>query len=344
MERAANSPYAPLMRVLLVLAVLVLADLAWSFWTLRRIEAAHPPTGLFAQTEAGRIHVRRRDPAGAPRADVVLLHGASGNGADVMEALGGRLAGRGFRVWAPDRPGHGWSERGANMASPAAQARALRAALEGMGVRSAIVLGHSWSGALAEHFVLDHADWAEGAVLLSPVTHPWPGGIAWHYGAASLPTLGVGFAALVALPVGSVVLDAGIRGVFAPQTPPPDYAARTGAALVLRPSEFVANALDVAGLKAFVTAQAPREGEIARPVAIVAGDADAIVTTSIHSVVSAKAVPGATLRLLPGIGHAPHWAAPDAVLGAVEDVFARAQNARDTRPETPSNAPGTSSQ
>ncbi|MGT2487297.1 alpha/beta fold hydrolase [Methylobacterium oryzae CBMB20] len=51
---------------------------------------------------------------------MVLLHGASANASDPMEGIGRRLAARGFRVIAFDRPGFGWSDRinGGDAAAP----------------------------------------------------------------------------------------------------------------------------------------------------------------------------------------------------------------------------------
>ena len=313
---------------LLILGILILADVAWAFVTVKRLDAANPPRGVFVTLPGGKIHVQRRDPDGAVRGDVVLIHGASGNGGDVMEALGAGLAARGFRVWAPDRPGHGWSDRWPGSASPAQQAGLLRAALESLGVHEAIVVGHSLAGAVASNFAIDHADFARGVVMISPVTHSWPGGIAWYYTAASFRPFGYVFASTVVLPLGLLTIDKVVAAVFHPQTPPADYVDRTEARLVLRPSEFVSNAQDVAELKDFVTTQAPREAGIKVPVAIVAGDdADTIVFTKIHSVASAQTIPGATLKILPGVGHSPHWAAPDVVCAAIEDVWSRAKQA-----------------
>lgn len=319
---------------LLVVLVLVIADVVWSWRTIRQIEAENPPRGTFVALDGGRIHVARRDPPGERRADVVLLHGASGNQADMMEALGAHLTARGFRVFAVDRPGHGYSDRWPGSESPARQAQLIRAALEGLGVHHAIVVGHSLAGAVADNFAIDHQDFASGIVMISPVSHPWPGGIAWYYSTAAFGVLGGAFAYVVALPAGLAVLNTAVKSVFAPQTPPDNYIARTGAKLVLRPSKFIANAQDVAALKAFVTQQAPRETQVHIPVAIVAGDdSDKIVFTKIHSVASAAAIPGATLRILPGVGHAPHWANPQAIVDAVEDVFARStRDARGTGP------------
>lgn len=290
-----------------------------------RIERFNPPQGHFVPIGAARLHYTERAAQGLERGTVLLLHGASGNQADVMLALGDRLAARGFRVIAPDRPGHGWSDRpdGEADASPARQAVLIRQGMAAIGVRHAIVLGHSWSGALAVDFALDQADFTDGLVLVAPVTHPWPGGIAWYYGPAASPLVGPAFTRLVALPVGLLSLPAGIAAVFAPVAAPPDYAARTELSLLLRPGEFMANAQDVAHLLAFVEAQAPRMPTIRVPTAIVTGDHDSVVITRLHSFGSLRDIPGATIRVLAGVGHSPHWADPDAVVDAVLEVARR---------------------
>lgn len=292
-----------------------------------RIAAAYPPTGRFMAVDGGRLHYTERAPAGPDRGTVLLLHGASGNQADVMLALGDRLAAQGFRVIAPDRPGHGWSDRpdGQADASPARQAALLRLGLHAIGVDHAIVLGHSWSGALAIAFALDQPDFTDGLVLVAPVTRPWSTGVAWYYSWAGSPLVGPLFDTLIAMPVGLLAMEAGIKSVFAPQVPPPDYAGRTGLALLLRPGEFTANAQDVGQLSAFLETQAPRMGSITAPTAIVTGDQDGVVWTALHSYGAARAIPGATLTVLPGVGHSPHWAAPDSVVAAVLDVAARAK-------------------
>ncbi len=290
-----------------------------------RITADYPPQGRFVPISGGRLHYTERDPVGPARDTVLLLHGASGNQADLMLALGDRLAALGFRVIAPDRPGHGWSDRpdGEADASPARQAQLIREGLRTIGVDHAIVLGHSWSGALAVNFALDQPEFTEGLVLVSPVTHPWTTGIAWYYDWAGSPTVGPLFNAVLTMPVGLLSIDAGIRAVFAPRQPPPDYAQRTGLYLLLRPGEFTANAQDVSHLLDFVMVQQPRMHEIAVPTAIVTGDSDGVVLRHLHSDGSHRDIAGSTLTVLPGIGHSPQWSAPEAVVAAVVEVADR---------------------
>ena len=287
------------------------------------IERAHPPSGRMVEIEGGRLHVVELGPAAAPA--IVLLHGASGNLEDMRFAIGERLAAR-YRVVLIDRPGHGWSDRprGAADASPARQADLIHQALNNIGVRRAIIVGHSWSGALATAYTLAYPDAVTGLVLLSPVTHPWPGGVALINHVAAAPVLGPLFVRAFVLPAGYFLLRPGVAAVFAPQTPPPDYAARTAVALILRPAEFRANAQDLVGLKDFVTAQAPRYGDIKVPVAIISGDVtDRIVWTDLHSRTSARQMPNATLDVLPGIGHMVHYAAPELIIAAIDRLARR---------------------
>jgi pimeloyl-ACP methyl ester carboxylesterase len=283
------------------------------------IERSYPPAGRFVDVDGGRLHVVELGPADAP--PVLLLHGASGNLGDIRLALGERLAAR-YRVILVDRPGHGWSDRpdGAEDASPARQAALIRQALTNIGVTKSIVVGHSWSGALATAYTLAYPDAVSGLVLLAAVTHPWPGGVAWINNLVATPVIGPLVAHTVILPLGYFLVRPGVEAVFSPEVPPPDYVERTGTRMILRPNEFIANAQDLAGLKAFVTAQAPRYGEIKVPVAIIAGDADRVVYTNIHSRGIYKMLPDATLTVLPGVGHMVQFAAADLVVKAIDEV------------------------
>jgi pimeloyl-ACP methyl ester carboxylesterase len=318
--------YDPLRKSLvIVLAVIIGAAALLALVTAigtGMIERAHPPAGRFVEVDGGKLHIVELGRPDAPA--VVLLHGASGNLGDMWLALGERLAAR-YRVVLVDRPGHGWSDRpdGAADASPARQAALIHQALTRIGVTRAIVLGHSWSGAAATAYALAFPDAVAGLVLLAPVTHPWPGGVAWVNRAVTTPIVGPLIARTLILPFGYFMMPFGVDAVFAPQSPPPDYIARTGLRLILRPSEFTANAQDIVGLHAFVTAQSPRYGEIKAPVAIVAGDGnDKTVYTDIHSRTIAKQAARVDLTVLPGIGHMVQFVATGRVVQAVDDVAA----------------------
>jgi len=292
------------------------------------IEARFPPIGerIAAGPGGGAVHVVERPPRAPERGAVLLVHGASGNFADMDVALGERLAVLGFRVFAVDRPGHSWSDRlaGADAASPAGQAAALRAALAHCGVERAIVVVHSLAGMLGLAMALDAPKFTRGLVLLAPVSHPWPGGVAWYYWLAASRWFGPAFRRLFVLPAGLASLRGGVQEVFAPNSPPRDYVAATRLPLVFRPRHFRANAEDVVAAESHVAALSPRYATIRVPTAIVTGDHDGVVYAKIHSAGCARDIPDATLTTLPGVGHSPHHSAPDSVVAAILDIEARA--------------------
>jgi pimeloyl-ACP methyl ester carboxylesterase len=284
------------------------------------IEWANPAAGRFVPVTGGSLHVvEKSPPAGAPdRPVIVLIHGAAANLRDQENALGEQLS-RTHRVLLIDRPGHGWSTPGSgpDAASPSGQAALLREALQRLGVTSFVLVGHSWGGTLAAAYALDFPQDLAGLILLAPVAYPWAGGTSWYYQLGAVPILGPAFAHLFALPAGLLLTSYAVRLVFWPIEPPPDYVSRASARLALRPGEFLSNAREVAGLKAFVAGQVERYRGLAVPTIIIAGAADIVVPPNVHAQPLAAALPRARLVLLRGVGHMPHYAAPDRVVAAV---------------------------
>jgi pimeloyl-ACP methyl ester carboxylesterase len=289
-----------------------------------RVEAAHPPTGQFVEVQGVRLHVAElglaRDAPGAEPA-VVLIHGASGNLEDMRLALGERLAAS-HRVILIDRPGHGWSSRPASgdYASPARQAELVAGALQQLGVRRAILIGHSWGGAFATAFALAFPKLTAGLVLLSAVTHPWPANPGWYNNLAVLPYVGPLFLYTCVYPLGLLMIGSASRSVFEPQSVPENYVRRAAIRLVLRPKTFYSNARDLALLKKFIVEQVPRYGELRTPTVIITGDRDTMVSPQINARALAAALPCAKLVLLKDIGHMPHHSAPDVVAAAVDEL------------------------
>ena len=308
---------------IVLIAAAVLGGLAvLTEFGVRRIERAHPPQGRFVEVAGGRLHLLELGSTDAP--PVVLLHGASGNLQDMRLALGDRLASR-YRVILVDRPGHGWSDRpdGAADGSPARQAALIHQALERIGITRAIVVGHSWSGALATAYALAYPASVAGLVLLAPVTHPWPGGVGWYNPILTTRFIGSLFARTVALPLGELLIGPALNVlnvVFAPQEPPADFRQRAAVELVLRPTELIANAEDLMALKAFVTAQAPNYGAIQTPTIVITGDVDETVSPHIHAEAIAAMLPRAKLIVLPGMGHMLHHAAAGVVADAIDEI------------------------
>jgi pimeloyl-ACP methyl ester carboxylesterase len=185
-----------------------------------------------------------------------------------------------------------------------------------------IVVGHSWSGALATTYALAYPEDVAGLVLLAPVTHSWRGGVGTINRLIAAPVIGPLLAHTIVLPSGFALAPIAIASVFSPRSPPAGYRAKAAVDLVLRPHEFIANAQDLTDLKAFVAGQSPRYPQIAAPTVIIASEGDEIVSTEVHSRAIARQVPNAKLIVLPDAGHMVHHTAAESVVREIEALHA----------------------
>jgi pimeloyl-ACP methyl ester carboxylesterase len=249
----------------------------------------------------------------------VLIHGTSVNLRDMKLALGDALSTR-HRVVIVDRPGRGYSSRPADGWRLKRQAEILHAALGELGVERPVVVGQSLGGAVALAYALEYQDEMTGLVLLAPVSHEWPGGIAWYNRVSQWPIAGALFRRLVLPIYAPLAANSGVANTFAPDAPPEGYAEATGLALLFRPADFKSNAADIARLKPQVAAMSRRYREIRIPTAILAGASDRTVSPHIHARALARDIPGATLQILPETGHALHHAQTARVAAAIESV------------------------
>ncbi len=306
-----------LVLVVVALAILALVTQAGVF----ALQRAYPAPGRMIEVAGATLNVVDIGPRDAPGPPVVLIHGASSNLEVMRQPLGEMLASN-HRVILIDRPGHGWSTRARpEDSTPAIQGRMIDEALEKLGVGQAILVVHSWSGALGARMALDYPTRVAGLVMLAPVAYPWRGGIGWYTKLIAIPVIGPLLAYTITLPLGYFLAKPGARGVFLPQVMPDGFVGDTATALLLRPREFLANARDIVTLRAAVEEQAPRYGEIRVPTVVISGEIDKTVTTNIHSRPFAKAVPNAKLIVLPDVGHMVQNAAPELVISEIEAMI-----------------------
>lgn len=287
-----------------------------------RIERRHPPNSEFVVANGTRLHVEHvAAPAGADLPPLVFLHGASGNLHDQMRPLRPAFSGR-AEILFVDRPGYGWSDRGPQTnATPGGQADTLAALMSERGIERAIVVAHSFGGAVAAAFAVRHPDRTAGLVFLASATHPWPGGrTSWYYSLTAVPLVGRLFAETLALPAGLLRMKQATACVFSPNAVPDTYLDDAAIALVLRPAAFRANAIDVEGLFRHVRDAAPGYRDIVAPTVVITGDRDTVVYEEIHSIGLARDIAGAELVRVRNLGHKPEWVAPDLVRQAVEKV------------------------
>ncbi|MFN4023443.1 MAG: alpha/beta fold hydrolase [Hyphomonas sp.] len=279
-----------------------------------KVEAALPPEGRMIEVGGRSVHVLARGEAEAP--PVLMIHGASANAREFSWTLAPRLE-PDMHVLMADRPGHGWSERfdGAEMLE--AQARQMAGVLDQMAPgRKAVVVGHSFGGAVALRVALDRPDLVSGLVLLAPATHTWEtGGTAWYNRVGAYPLIGPVFSQLVPL-VGPSQIKSGISSVFSPAEAPSGYYENSGISLYLRPSNFRANAEDMAALRQELAEQSRRYGDLKVPVTVFSGSGDRVLSPKIHTGQLKKQVP-VDLVILKEEGHMPHHGAGEAVAGAI---------------------------
>jgi pimeloyl-ACP methyl ester carboxylesterase len=313
-----------------VLLIVIVGSFLFTHAYRRRVEKLYPPVGRFLDVQGSRLHYLDTGPSGGESlGTVVILHGASSNLVESMLGVGSHLQGR-YRVLAFDRPGHGWSTRPGDItaAEPARQAAIIAEALRKLDVRDAVMVGHSWSGLVVPNLALDHRDVTGAILMLSGLSHPWPGGYIGWYRRLVTSWPGRVLPQTLAIPMTLLLRRQAERRTFAPQAAPPGFLERAFVPLAFRPGAYAVNGQDFAVMFEAVTRQSIRYGDIRVPTVVVAGDMDEIVWTDLHSRSFARDVPGAELVILPGVGHMPQYAQPERVILAIEALAARVAAAK----------------
>lgn len=313
--------------VLSLFVTVLVAGFGFSAYQASAFERNYPNRGELIDVGGYRmnsVYVPR--PKGADLPTLVFIHGASANLRDPMVAFRAKLEGRADMLFL-DRPGLGFSDRGGPQnAYPDGQADAIATLMHKRGIKKAIIVSHSFGGAIAASFALNHKDMVAGLLFLSPATHPWPGGIEWYYDVAKTPVLGWFFSTLVAPPVGLASIDKATKYVFEPNPRPDDYIEQTAAYLAIRPRAFRNNAIDIANLLEYVKRVSPRYKEIKAPTVIITGDADRVVLPEIHSRQLHEDIAGSTLLRIHNLGHKPDYVVTDLAIAAIEKLGGKKRN------------------
>ncbi|MFJ4408392.1 alpha/beta hydrolase [Streptomyces sp. NPDC088910] len=135
-----------------------------------------PDVRFWALPTGSRIAYREAAATGTARpAPVIFLHGGPGTANDDISQAGRALAADGFDVYAYDQVGSGRSSRLRDVTqyTVARQVADLDAIRRAIGAEKIILVGQSWGGSLAAHYMAAHPDRVAKAVLSSP-------GVLWY--------------------------------------------------------------------------------------------------------------------------------------------------------------------
>ena len=305
------------------LVVLVIANIVFSFIAERK----NPPIGRFIECDGVRLHyVERGNPAARC---VVLFHGNGTMIQDlILSGVVDHLAGR-SRVICFDRPGFGYSQRPrARIWTATAQAALFVKALDQLGVRDPVVLGHSWGALVAAAIGLQNEYPVRGLVLASGYYFPTPRWDFWMLSGPAIPVLGDLVRYTIAPIISWAILPGLIRKLFAPCSVPENFKRDFPASMTLRPKQLRAAAEESAFLIPEAARLQSRYPSIRCPVHVFHGTDDQIIepeqASRLHGVLGRS-----DLHLVRNAGHRVTHADSTAIAQAVESLeLAMAKQAR----------------
>lgn len=300
--------------VVVVLILLAIGNVVFSFLAERN----NPPIGTFTECDGVRLHYLDRGDPAAPC--VVLLHG---NGSMIQDFTISELVdrlGRRNRVLCFDRPGFGYSQRPRSRVwSATAQAALFVKALDQLGVRNPVVLGHSWGALVAIAIGLRNDYAIRGLVLASGYYFPTWRWDVWMMSGPAIPVVGD----LIRYTVGPIlswaILPMAFRKLFAPRSVPPNFKTRFPASLTLRPKQLRAASEESAFLIPTAAQFQSQYPSIRCPVRIFHGAADQIIEPEQARYLH-RALPGSVLHLVEDAGHMVTYADGAAIAEAVGTV------------------------
>jgi pimeloyl-ACP methyl ester carboxylesterase len=292
----------------------------------RKAEREHPPTGRFVEIDGVTLHYTDRG-EGPP---VVLLHGNGAMASDFEgSGLISLLADR-HRVIAFDRPGFGYSERPRSRVWTArAQAALISRALSALDVQQPIVVAHSWGTLVALNLAREFPDSVSGLVLVSGYYFPTLRADVFLLSPPAIPLLGDVMRYTISPVVSRLIARPLMRQMFAPRAISERFRAAVPLPLMLRPSQLRA-AAEESGLMQWAAAGLKKGYQSLRlPVVIIAGKGDRVTDLERQAVRLHREIPGSELRTQTDVGHMLHYAKPEVIVRAVEDITKR------TTPELP---------
>lgn len=297
-----------MIRKLIGLAVVVIALGVHTFITDRETKPAEAAGGKIVKLDGGDLHYKdegdRDDPV------VVLLHGFACS-LRWWDRVAPDLVSRGRRVIRFDLLGHGGSEKPRDGYEIENQAQLVAAALEKLGVRRAMIVGHSMGGAVASALVQENRQLVERIAVLGSEPREGFAELPFAGKVAGWPVVGE----LTRRLAPDQVIKAGLDSAFADGTEVPDEFVDD-----LDGMTYSAYDKSGEGSREFVeeTPPAVRIRNARVPLLVIFGREDDIVDPD-AAFAWRDTVRRARLVMLDDVGHSPHWEEPRQVVKELLD-------------------------
>lgn len=280
---------------------------------VRRAERRFPPDGEFLFVRGVRLHYVRRGRGPA----VFCFHGAAGSTHDFDAAL--PLLARHFTVHVFDRPGHGYSQPlppGADV-SVRAQAEFFHDVARALDVERPILVGYSWSAALALAYAEAYPDETGAVVLVGGLTHEGAPPKNPLYWILRTPFVSDALIAFGLVPIGRGYIRVPLARAFAPEPLPADFL-DVASAIWVRPESVRSMTEDFHTLERGLDLLRPGYAGLRVPIVALTGDADHLVDYRANTLRFVREAPTAELMVVRKGGHALPHTRPDAVAAAVD--------------------------
>lgn len=327
-----NAIALPLIAGIVVIALACAALMSFTRRATRRIEQAVPMDGRHIDVGAERIHYAEYGNGGGP--PIVFVHGLCGQMRNFaylpLEALA-----REHRVILVDRPGSGYSTRGAHSAANIrTQANTVARLIAALGLDAPVLVGHSLGGAIALAVALDHPESVARLALIAPLTHVQTE-VPKAFRALVVRSARVRrfMARALATPFGLATSGPTLKAVFAPEAVPDDFRTRGGALLSLRPQGFYHASMDLVAIEDSddLAQMEQRYADLTVPVDVLFGRDDIVLDWMRHGDALRRRSKRVTLKVIDG-GHMLPVTAPSTTFDWLRTAIAGTTRANGERP------------
>jgi len=236
-------------------------------------EETYPPVGGMIYVDGSPVHYMDRG-HGFP---IVMIHGVGSDLSGFYPHLVEPLS-RDFRVILLDRPGHGYTPLAPDSTymGPIEQAKFVEKFLDQIGINECVMLGHSWGGAVATAYTIQHPKQVKHLVLLAPYLVPFERKSDFMMAWAEKAFFKNFVIKTIAVPISRLIQPRMAKKSFWPD-PVPDYYSTGKIMLPQRPVSLIAAARDLRSINQDLRLMRPDMDKINCPVMLFEGDSDRLI-------------------------------------------------------------------